>query len=65
MSDRHLPRVYLAIAILLLNVTIAGIGITTQNLAWSDTASCDSAGLCEGSNGDDVINNVNKIWSQT
>jgi hypothetical protein len=57
MSDRHLLRVYLAFAILLLIVTIAGIGIPTQNLARVDTVSCDSPGLCEGSNGDDVINN--------
>jgi hypothetical protein len=62
MSDSHLLRVYLAFAILLLIVTIAGI--PTQNLAWADTVSCVS-GLCEGSNGNDVINNVDKIWSQT
>lgn len=65
MSDRHLLRVYLAFPILLLIVTIAGIGIPTQNLAWADTVSYDSPGLCEGSSGDGVVNNGDEMWLQT
>jgi hypothetical protein len=63
MTDSHLLRVYLAFANFI--VTIAGIGILTHNLAWADTVSCDSPGLFEGSNGDNVIENVDEIWSQT
>jgi Ca2+-binding RTX toxin-like protein len=36
---------------------LSAIGITLllQNLAWAANISCDSAGLCEGTNGDDII----------
>jgi Ca2+-binding RTX toxin-like protein len=55
-SDRHLHKLYLPFASLLLTITFVGVAIPTENLGWGASIECaPSKSNCAGTSGDDII----------
>lgn len=48
-----LERVYVVL------FSVVGILLLAQNVSWAATISCDTPGICKGTNEDDVINDGN------